>query len=106
MRHAVFVDRAALTPDGSIVIAAAGHSLSLSFTADGSDAGPSLLHVDPVKEFFVFSNPLRIVTSTGSRVLWWDLSTQVAEKTNTKYLRRIIGTELNPNGAGYDPRVR
>ena len=100
MRHPVLVDRATVSPDGSIVIAAAGKSLSLSFTADGSDAGPGLIHPDPVREFFVFSNPLRIVTSTGSRSLWWwNLGFAFPERTTINHVERVLGTNLDPRGA-------
>jgi WD40 repeat protein len=100
MRQSLAVQKATASADGRIVIAAAGNALSLWFTKDGSPIGSGLLHPEPVQDFYMFSDPLRIVASTGSQDLWWwDLRVKIPERRAMDYVRRVVGAELDQKGA-------
>jgi hypothetical protein len=100
MRHNVVVDKAEAVPDGRIVMSAAGDAVSLWFAADGSPAGPNLIQPSPVQDFYVFSNPLRVVTSDHEKDLWWwDLSVELRGPDSAAHLRKTTGTALGNQGS-------
>ena len=100
MRHTLVVSQAEATSNGRVVLAAAGNAVSLWFASDGSPASPGLLHPEPVQEFYLFSNPSRVVTSVHGKDLWlWDLSGDLHERNVADYLRRVAGTAIDSKGA-------